>query len=162
MRFLLLAWLSLLGCGGPTPSPRIPTAGERMPGPVVDRHPECEGATEVGPLATLGCRPHCLPASRPDVVCTDSGPYLYLPAGTPTPRYVAVREAHPRCPDGWVIKTIHNPRQYTDFHFSWAAFSSPGDFCSNPSRLEWGWFGRNLGRWDYYEHVDVIPNEGER
>lgn len=160
MRRALLIVAALAACGGDVPLPRRePGDPERQPGVVVD-HKECAGSVALGKLVSLGCREHCLPPVQLPLVCTDTWPLRYLPAGSPPPDYVATRDnTDPGCPDGWRIVTLHSPAQYGDQMFSWGAFPPDGDPCDKKLTPVFGFFGRNLGLFDYYRTEELVPSD---
>lgn len=138
---LVLVSLLLTGCGsGPFPGPTAQPPRSR-PGLPVNLHPECDDATEQGPLVALGCKLGCVPRSRPQTVCVDDPPELLgLLPGEPVPAIAAVWDSTGACA-GFRLYTLNRCKVFNDVLLPWAKHPPthpqyvPGERCARANDL---------------------------
>jgi len=166
MRILFACILLLVACG---PAERLPAptlySPRPRPGAVIDQHPECADASQLGPLVALGCREGCVARARPQVVCVDDPPggLLGLDAGASVPAFAAVWDSRGEC-QGYRLLRLTKCAVFDNFAYSWAKHpAQPGEWCSRQTELvpDWGFFERpdgGKGRL-FCQHEEFLPNE---
>lgn len=164
-RLLLSALVMCLACG-PVERKPAPTAyaPRPRPGAIIDQHPECADASEIGPLVALRCREGCVPRVRPQVVCVDDPPggLLGLGVGETIPVFAAVWDSLGEC-QGYRIVRLRGCATFDNVAYSWAKHPKPGEWCSRDTEIapDWGYFERDGGGKNrlFCGHDEFFPNE---